>query len=293
MKIHISYVYHNSPRSNYNFAYFLENELKYRENVYYTIVINGRLCNFNIPQLDNCRVIYRDNTGFDFGGHAAGLDALGKNIDLYDYFFFLNCGVIGPILKNKNESWYDKFTNKFNKKVKLVGTSIVCLPKEDLGGFGPKVEGFCFCLDKEGLDLTLKDGTIFYNHKNKTDAILNGEYALTKCILAAGYTIDCMLKEYQNVNWNDSSNYFLNNNKHPSRQNSFFGKSINPYDVIFHKWLWGHEPTKPVSKEIIENNTKKRLPLPYTMAQRRAILFQQQFSAYAMRQLLARRQFLR
>lgn len=70
MKIHISDVYNKSIRSDYNFSYFLENELNFKENIFYTIVINGNFCNFNIPKLDNCRVIYRDNIGYDFGGHA-------------------------------------------------------------------------------------------------------------------------------------------------------------------------------------------------------------------------------
>ena len=36
----------------------------------------------------------------------------------------------------------------------------------------------------------------------------------------------------------DTIIYNLNNNVHPSRNNSFYGESINPYDVIFHKWFW-------------------------------------------------------
>jgi len=106
----------------------------------------------------------------------------------------------------------------------------------------------------------LKKGTIFYNHSNKTDAILNGEYSLSKCILEAGFTIDCMLTKYNNIDWRDPSNHTLNNNIHPSRQNSFYGKSINPYEVIFHKWYWGHQPTKTVSLDIIERHTGKKFP---------------------------------
>ncbi len=259
MKIHISYVYHRSKRSDYNFSYFLDKELKYRENVFYTIVINGEVCSFDIPKIDNCRVIYRKNEGYDFGGHLASLNALGEDKNIYDYFFFMNCGIIGPILNDQNIEWYTKFTDKFTEKVKLVGTTIVCLPKSDRGGYGPKIEGFFFCLDKKGLEIVLNKKTVFYNHKNKTDAILNGEYGLTKCIMRNGYTIDCMLKEYQNIDWLDHSNYNMNNNKHPSRKNSFFGKSINPYDVIFHKWCWKPEEDKLVSKDIIEKHTKKKI----------------------------------
>ncbi len=47
-----------------------------------------------------------------------------------------------------------------------------------------------------------------------------------------------MLKRYQGVDWTSSLNHNMNNNKHPSRENSFYGASINPYEVIFHKWFW-------------------------------------------------------
>ena len=34
-KIFISYVYYHSPSNDYNLSYFIENEIKYRENVFY------------------------------------------------------------------------------------------------------------------------------------------------------------------------------------------------------------------------------------------------------------------
>ena len=254
MRICISYVYYKSPSSDYNLRYFIENEIKYRMDVFYSIVINGKELSYEIPKLSNVQIIYRDNIGYDFGGHLASLNEINK--DMFDYFFFMNSGVIGPILKNKNEDWYSQFTNKITKKVKLVGTTIVCLPHNDSGGFGPKVEGFFFLLDKVGLQLVLENGTIFYNHKNKVDAILNGEYSLSKCIINHGYTIDCMLGKYQNIDWYDDKNYYINDNKHPSRKNSYFGKSIDPFEVIFHKWFWHDSPY--VSLDIIENYSKKK-----------------------------------
>ena len=113
------------------------------------------------------------------------------------------------------------------------------------------MEGFFFLLDRWGLQLVLENGTIFYNHKTKVDAILNGEYSLSKCIINHGFTIDCMLDKYQNINWYDRKNYYVNNNKHPSRKKSYFGKNIDPFEVIFHKWFWHGKPY--VSLYIIEN----------------------------------------
>ena len=224
----------------------------------YIIVINGYDYDTNIhfPELDNLTIIKRENLGFDFGGYNSGIEYVEQNNKTYDYYFFINSGVIGPILPtNFTEShWSNMFIKKINDRVKLVGTTIVCLPHHDAGGYGPKVEGFCFMTDKIGLELLKNQQTIFCNHPDKYSAIVNGEYGLSNCILKNGYSIDCMLHKYQNIDWTDSKNYNLNNNVHPSRKNSFFGKSIDPYEVIFHKWYWKGLPR--VNFEIIDRYVK-------------------------------------
>ena len=250
MKSVVIYTYFSSPSSNYNLNFFVKKELTFRESIDYIIVINGYKCNVKIPKLNNVTLLQRKNVGYDFGGHCYALKYIKTNKKKYDYYFFMNSGVIGPIMPNyfKNH-WTTIFIEKINDKIKLVGTTIVCLPKEDAGGYGPKVEGFFFMVDKIGLELLQKEN-IFYYHKDKYDTIINGEYGLSRCILNNGYSIDCMLPEYQNIDWRDSRNYHLNDNLHPSRKNSFFGKSINPYDVIFHKWYWRDE--KPVNINIVK-----------------------------------------
>ena len=52
------------------------------------------------------------------------------------------------------------YGRKINELVKLVGTTIVCLPHTDAGGYGPKVEGFFFMVDNIGLNL-LKSTILF------------------------------------------------------------------------------------------------------------------------------------
>jgi len=230
----------------------------YKDNssdVDYIIIINGYECNENIkfPNLDNLTIIKRDNIGFDFGGYNSALEYIEKNNKIYDHYFFLNSGVIGPILPHYfvDKHWTEIFIKKINERVKLVGTTIVCLPHNDDGKYGPKVEGFFFMTDNIGLNLLKEERTIFCNHHDKHSAIVNGEYGLSNCILKNGYSIDCMLPRYQNIDWSDQSNYNLNNNMHPSRENSFYGYSINPYDVIFHKWYWSYNNSR-VNYNIIE-----------------------------------------
>lgn len=242
MKSVIIYTYFSSPSSDYNLDFFVKKELSYKDNIDYIFVINGYIHNENIkfPILDNLTILKRENIGYDFGGHAYALEYIATLSKKYDYYFFMNSGVIGPIIPHyfTETHWTNIFITKINNCVKLVGTTIVCLPRYDSGGYGPKVEGFFFMVDNIGLELLKKQQTIFCNHEDKYSAIVNGEYGISNCILKNGYSIDCMLPKYQNIDWKNNINYNLNNNIHPSRKNSFYEYSINPYDVIFHKWHW-------------------------------------------------------
>lgn len=256
----IIYTYYNSTSSNYNLKFFVNNEIKYRKHIDYIIVINGFDFSNDIifPTLENVKIIKRKNEGFDFGGHNCALDYIDTNKKIYDYYFFMNSGVIGPILPHYFENhWTNIFIKKINDRVKLVGTTIVCLNDSDAGGYGPKVEGFFFMVDQIGLDLLKNQKTIFCDHIDKYSAIVNGEYGLSNCIFKNGYTIDCMLRKYQGIDWTDKNNYNLNNNEHGSRNNSFFGNSINPYEVIFHKWYWHGESTVNfnIIEQYVNNNT--------------------------------------
>lgn len=261
MKSVIIYTYYNSPSSNYNLSFFCKKELTYKDNIDYIIVINGFEYDESIlfPEIDNLTIIKRENIGFDFGGHQSALEFIENNSKIYDYYFFMNSGVIGPILRDdycEHIHWSNIFIEKINDSVKLVGTTIVCLPHYDPGGYGPKVEGFFFMTDQIGLNLLKNQKTIFVQHETFYHDIINGEYGLTKCILNNGYSIDCMLKKYQNIDWRDIDNYNLNNNLHPSRKNSFYGNSIDPYEVIFHKWYWKYTPNETINFDIIEQCVK-------------------------------------
>lgn len=258
MKSIIIYTYFESYPSNYNLSFFVKKELSYKEDIDYIIVVNGHKYDSSIkfPNISNLTILFRDNIGYDFGGHNHALNYLDKNGLEYDYYFFMNSGVIGPIIPHylNDSHWSNIFISKINDKVKLVGTTIVCLPHHDAGGYGPKVEGFFFMVDQIGLTVLRNEKTIFCDHVDKYSAIVNGEYGLSNCIIKNGYTIDCMISKYQNIDWSDASNYTLNYNKHPSRKDSFYGYSLNPYEVIFHKWYWHGEST--VNFEIIDQYVK-------------------------------------
>ena len=217
----------------------------------YIIVVNGHTCNVALPKLPNLKVIYRDNVGFDFGGHKAALDSL--NGKQYDYYFFMNSGVLGPFLPDthpKDLHWTELFIKKITDKVKLVSLSI--FPSGD----HVTSEGYFFMTDRIGLDLLLTKMPVFYDCPSKYAAI-GSENALSRCILNNGYTIDCMLDKFKGVNWLDRNNWNLNNANPPSRKNGYFGESINPFETIFHKWYWDNPSDSMVSHDIVDAHVNK------------------------------------
>jgi hypothetical protein len=248
MRVLVNYSYYETPIAKYNLEFLLyqENKSQLNSHVDYNIIIQGFHCSVTLPEDKQFRIIRKVNRGYDFGAHEEGLKMRLKDNDIdeiselpYDAFVFLNSGCTGPFLPNYiNLHWTQLFCSKLTDQVKLVGSSIVCLPTTDLGGFGPKVEGFFFCLDKIGLSLLWKKGNVFTSHKNKTEAILNGEYGMSKDILAAGYNLDCLIYRYKDIDWRDRKNWKCNDCKFPSRSNTLDGISLHPFETIFHKAHW-------------------------------------------------------
>ena len=229
----VSYCYIERPEAVKNLQFFIDNGLS--DEITYCFVIQGYVCSVDIPNMSNVYAIKRANIGFDFGAHRATLD----NFDLhdFDYFVFMNCGVVGPFLPAyypKDYGWWKAFTDKINNHVKLVGTSIIRRRDEAF----PAVEGFFFVVDRIGLNAILENGKVFVDHPTKKEAVQIGEWGITEEITKRGFGIDCLLYRYQGLDWSDESNW---KKDYPSRGGSYDGESISPFEVMFHKPLWHGE----------------------------------------------------
>jgi hypothetical protein len=249
----ISVAFHQSPSNYMNMLYFLHHGILPQYD--YVIAINGDSTIHFPTDLPNVKIIRRPNTGFDFGAHEDVLSQIGsENLsEKYDFFIFMNASVIGPIHPDLHVDWVQIFRTRFMRdEIGLLGTTIVCLPAHDAGGLGPRVEGFFWCTDYEGLSAILAEKTILRQHPTKYSAIVSGEYGLSRCILRHGRNLGCMLNRYQGIDWRDPKEWYHNNQQHPSRHNTFYGASIDPYEVIFHKWFWHGNQT--VQYDIIEKH---------------------------------------
>lgn len=195
------------------------------------------------------RIWQRKNAGFDFAAHTFALNHVAAAHEHYGYYVFLNCGAVGPMLPAfmpKDWHWTSAFVEKLVRDIGLVGTSLVCLPEDDEGGYGPKIEGFAFALSASALKFVRTFGTSFRTHENKKAAILDGEYNLTKVLMRGGFGIDTFLLAYQGVNWFDEAEWKCNRMRHPSRHATYHGISLSPLEVMFHKAVWG-EPLEGVA----------------------------------------------
>ena len=191
-----------------------------------------------------CRLMLRDNIGYDFGGYSCVVDTFTKEgkINSYEYFVFLNQTVTGPFFpnwyKDVENNWAKLFTRKITKETKLVGISINCVYKDMEKNeyiYSPHVQSMFFTTDRIGLKLLVENSMFNYPniHTIKEWIIMDKEIKMSRIMLENNYNIECALS--------CSSNYDFRKEKHPNAwqdplfPNSYFKENVHPYETIFIK----------------------------------------------------------
>ena len=264
-RILVSYVYRDQPGVRANLEYFLSVALRDKEPtgtaILFALVVNGWQCPVALkPHPGRAFMVFsRQDRGFDYGGHGALLRKLGMDAGRpttrlsFTHFIFLNSGVRGPFLPRWTPSswhWTLAFTSLLGTKppgsdraVHLVGTSITCLSptdecvKLDPRCAGPKVEGFATATDKVGMGI-LYNSTVFDEHATKADAVIRGEYALSRSMLDANCNLASLQLAYKDVDWADRRNWDCNEHRFAARASQYFGISMHPFETLFHKAHW-------------------------------------------------------
>lgn len=231
-----------------NLKFFLKNGIK--NDIDYIFVINGH-CTIPIPQLNNIKIIYRENSDYDFGAYSDAIKI--TNINYYKYFFFINTSVRGPFLPPYIKTcWTQSFIDLLQNDVKLVGTTINILDRDpmysqeanvfkSLTGFEQPythVQTQMFAMDNECLSFLINRH--FFNQEVETNFvnfIALREILMSQIILKNGWNIACLIPEYQNIDYrlqkkdiNPSSR-----NGDPNYTSACFNRTIHPYEVIFIK----------------------------------------------------------
>jgi len=245
-----------------NLEFFIKNGI--HDDIDYLFCINGHECSVDIPSQSNIRVLKRDNINYDFGAYSGALKNI--NINIYDYFFFINTSVRGPFIPEKDRlkiKWTQPFIKLFTKDVKLVGTSINILNATDpeiiksmslnllidKGYRAPfiHVQSQVFVLNKESLHFLIVKN--FFNQSHEEDFIkfiALREVLMSQLILKNGWNINCILPKYQGLDYRKISKDINTTSIHgdPYYPGAYFGKSIEPYDVIFIKTNRNVSPNK-------------------------------------------------
>ena len=240
------YAYHETDACALNLGFLLRfGGLALFPDLAVVLVVNGHALSVPLPlDLPSLIVLGSENEGLDFGAYSAGLAELARVVGSAgpqpELFGFLNCGVSGPFLPaflSPSFDWFGAFASRLNSRVRLVGAYLSCLPAGDAGGRGPRIEGHSFFTDAQGLRV-LEEAHVMRPMLSKYDAIVNGEYGLTRAVFTAGFTIDTLLYRYQNVDWRDEANWDCNGNRFVGRGGGYEGGDVNPFETIFFKRVW-------------------------------------------------------
>jgi len=268
-KICIIYVYYerkNETKNQTNLSYFIKyglDETKWLNlDITTIIVINGFQCEIVIPNKKNIHIIKQDNCT-DYEGWLNGINYISnKNNkpieEQFDYLCLINASTFGPFMDPDNKShWLCPFYESM-----LINNSVACSPyinvfKPNTDHINLPVLSCSFTLlkiDKNIIDLLTKTPvisternspkytSIVLSKKNsKVDAILTGEFGLSRILQINNYNICCLYK----------------NNHRPSdpsydREEFFHINNEFLKDTIFIKNVWRTgEPYYYASKPIL------------------------------------------
>mmetsp|Transcript_81174 Transcript_81174/g.118851 ORF Transcript_81174/g.118851 Transcript_81174/m.118851 type:complete len:379 (-) Transcript_81174:583-1719(-) len=136
-------------------------------------------------------VLARENKCYDMESVRLVFEKV--NLMRYDYFVYLNCGMLGPKLplSPTNFSWTSHFISLLSSSIRMSGLSINC-------AIHPHVQSFLFVLDKVGLDIVKNSSAVYNcqtNNSGKSNPLVRKtiieryEVGMSKAILEAGYGI--------------------------------------------------------------------------------------------------------
>jgi len=185
--------------------------------------------------------LQRENSGYDFGAYADGLETM-KALDNYDYFIFLNAGIRGPLVTARElhdiRNWPQIFLSRLNDKVKMVGPVLSCEQHVHL----PSI---LFAIDTVALRLFLANNIFPKSAESIRELIQGSELPMSKLIFQHGYTISCLMIQYQGVDWRKIYEetggtliYNCNRAKNPMVMN-WYGRNalydLQPLETVFVK----------------------------------------------------------
>lgn len=162
----------------------------------------------------------------------------------------MNTSVRGPNAKIKTK-WTNLFIDKFNKDVKVVGTTVNVSPLIDvfghnlneLYGHAPPhthLQSMVFAIDKEYKDFLMNKG--FFNEEeiNTKDfhwVVTHKEVGLSQHALNNGWNINSVMSKFADKDYRKEPIGFnpTSNEGEPYCNGCYFGNTIDKYEAVFFK----------------------------------------------------------
>ncbi|KAJ6262555.1 hypothetical protein Dda_3366 [Drechslerella dactyloides] len=223
----IIYMYHETPNSHRNAAFFLAHGL--HDGADFVFVMNGESSlPAEIPFGAHITIIRRNNTCFDLGAYGEVLASNGL-AQRYQRFILMNSSIRGPFLPTwSDQCWSDAYLNKVNDTNKLVGMTANCKPWGR--SIRPHLQSMILATDRTGISILL-NGVISQCFTKHEDAV-QGEMNITTAITTAGYTVSAFMTAFSQ----DAGGY-MHHCEHDDvlYEDHYYGMSLHPYETMFQK----------------------------------------------------------
>lgn len=241
----VLYAYAESENARANLEFFVRNGL--HGNADFVFIFNGET---TAPDMipggaANIRIIRRENTCFDIGamGEVLTQDGLWRK---YKRFITMNASIRGPFFPVHSAScWTDKFLDRITDKVKLVGTTLNCLPRTHL-------QSMLLATDEIGMSILLdpalalsaseddyygtsQDPVGFSTCLTTMQKAVHAEIGITSLILSQGFEVDVMMTAPHSASSFDEFCDWIGRPDDFLYSGRYLGTNIHPYETIFMK----------------------------------------------------------
>ena len=233
-RVLVVYVYINDHSlSKSNLEYFIYQAVSKSSHAAYYIILqqsnNTTINETDLPSLPSyAHYIQHEDRCYYLGTIGWFLASPRINIKDYQYFIFLNSYARGPYLVVYYEytQWYQAFTKRLNKRIKLIGATVNCEPTIH-------VESYFWVMDEQGLSILWKHGKTFACSRSELDSIYFQEIPASQVIFKAGFGINVLMKKYHGIDFRQ-----MKNAKCPDRGNSSLDDEVfsDPFETIFIKF---------------------------------------------------------
>ena len=267
----------NQTNLSFFIKYGLNDKLWSKLNISTLFVINGHQCEVLIPVTKPNVYLLKEDNCSDWEGWYNGIKYFEnthpqkkKIWEQFDYLCLINAGAIGPIYEeNVLDHWLIPFYDKMVKDSAVICSPCMSfLPNTNPSGTGPKVVPIfslirCTkpimnlltnvqigCTDILSIDTHYQKRSLelFGTHQNtvlgpkrdKLDAVLTGEYGMSRIMIKNGYRLTSLIYNDDNFNCHNPANWAVNGNTEPDRYMSFNGTNV-PFTTIFIKNIWRWE----------------------------------------------------